>query len=43
MAADMPRHWLVSDMVWSQEPQRVRRLAPVPVYLVIETRQTVAR
>ena len=37
MAADPPQHWLVANMVWSQEPQRVRRLAPVPVYLVIET------
>jgi nucleotide-binding universal stress UspA family protein len=35
MAADPPRHWLVSDMIWSQEPQRVRRLAEIPVYLVI--------
>jgi nucleotide-binding universal stress UspA family protein len=43
MAADPPQHWLVSNMAWSQEPQRVRRLAPVPVYLVIEGPQTVAR
>jgi nucleotide-binding universal stress UspA family protein len=39
MAADPPLHWFVSNMVWSQEPYRVRRLAPVPVYLVIETEQ----
>jgi nucleotide-binding universal stress UspA family protein len=36
MAADPPQHWLVSNMAWSQEPQRIRRLSPVPVYLVIE-------
>ena len=36
MAADPPQHWLISNMVWSQDPYRVRRLAPVPVYLVIE-------
>jgi nucleotide-binding universal stress UspA family protein len=38
MAADPPQHWLVSNMIWSQEPHRVRRLAPVPVYLVIEAK-----
>lgn len=43
MAADPPQHWLISNMVWSQEPHRVRRLAPVPVYLVIETKQTIGR
>jgi nucleotide-binding universal stress UspA family protein len=37
MAADTPLHWLVSNLVWSQEPYRVRRLASVPVYLVIES------
>jgi nucleotide-binding universal stress UspA family protein len=36
MAADPPQHWFVSGMVWSQEPQRVRRLASIPVYLVID-------
>ena len=41
MAADPPQHWLISNMVWSQEPYRVRRLAPVPVYLVIDDQQTV--
>jgi nucleotide-binding universal stress UspA family protein len=40
MAADPPQHWLVSGMIWSQEPYRVRRMASVPVYLVIEKRQT---
>jgi nucleotide-binding universal stress UspA family protein len=34
MAADAPRHWLVSNLLWSHEPYRVRRLARVPVYLV---------
>lgn len=40
MAADPPRHWLVSDMIWSQEPYRVRRLAPTPVYLVVEKQRS---
>jgi nucleotide-binding universal stress UspA family protein len=35
MAADPPRHWLVADMFWSQEPYRVRRRAGMPVYLVV--------
>ena len=43
MAADPPLHWFVSNMVWSQEPYRVRRLAPIPVYLVVESPPTVAR
>ena len=34
MAADPPRSRLVADMMWSQEPYRVRRRARVPVYLV---------
>lgn len=36
MGADPPLQWFLSNMVWSQEPYRVRRLAPVPVYLVID-------
>ncbi len=36
MAADPPIHWFLSNMAWSQEPYRVRRLSPVPVYLVTE-------
>jgi len=36
MAADPPRHWLIAGMIWSQEPHRVRRLAPIPVHLVVE-------
>lgn len=34
MAADADRRRLVGDMLWSQEPQRVRRRATVPVFLV---------
>ncbi len=36
MGADGPRHWVINDMIWSQEPYRIRRLAPMPVYLVEE-------
>jgi nucleotide-binding universal stress UspA family protein len=36
MAADPDRNRLVGDMIWSQEPQRVRRKARVPVFLVVE-------
>jgi nucleotide-binding universal stress UspA family protein len=34
MAADAPRNRLVADLMWSQEPYRVRRRARIPVYLV---------
>lgn len=34
MAADPDRNRIVGDMIWSQEPQRVRRRANVPVFLV---------
>jgi nucleotide-binding universal stress UspA family protein len=34
MAADPDRNRLVGDMLWTQEPQRVRRRAKVPVLLV---------
>ena len=34
MAADPPRHWLIADLLWSQEPYRVRRRSPIPVHLV---------
>jgi len=37
MAADPPRNRLLEDLMWSQEPQRVRRRAKVPVYLVQES------
>jgi nucleotide-binding universal stress UspA family protein len=36
MAAPLPRHWLIADFIWEQEPYRVRRLAESPVYLVVE-------
>lgn len=34
MAADPPRNPLVGNLLWSQEPQRVRRRSRVPVYLI---------
>jgi nucleotide-binding universal stress UspA family protein len=34
MSADPPRNAFLGDLMWSQEPQRVRRRSPVPVYLV---------
>jgi len=34
MAADPPRNRFVADLMWSQEPYRVRRRAKVPVHLV---------
>jgi nucleotide-binding universal stress UspA family protein len=36
MAADPDRPRFVADLMWSQEPQRVRRRARVPVLLVEE-------
>ncbi len=36
MAADRDRNRVVGDLIWSQEPQRVRRKARVPVFLVLE-------
>lgn len=36
MAAPPPRHWFVADFIWEQEPYRVRRLAELPVYLIVE-------
>jgi nucleotide-binding universal stress UspA family protein len=36
MAADPDRGRIVGDMLWTQEPQRVRRRAKVPVFLVTE-------
>jgi nucleotide-binding universal stress UspA family protein len=41
MAADPPRHALVRDFLWSQEPYRVRRKARIPVHLVVD--EAVAR
>ena len=34
MSADEPRSRFAGNFMWSQEPQRVRRRADVPVYLV---------
>jgi len=34
MTADPPRNVLLADLMWSQEPQRVRRRSQLPVYLV---------
>jgi nucleotide-binding universal stress UspA family protein len=36
MPADPARNRLVADMMWSQEAYRVRRRAPLPVYLVVD-------
>jgi nucleotide-binding universal stress UspA family protein len=36
MAADPDRNRLAGDFVWSQEPQRVRRRAKLPVFLVLD-------
>jgi nucleotide-binding universal stress UspA family protein len=36
MAADPDRNRIVGDMMWSQEPQRVRRRAKLPVFLVTD-------
>jgi nucleotide-binding universal stress UspA family protein len=36
MAADPDRNRVTGDLLWSQEPQRVRRRAKVPVFLVVE-------
>jgi nucleotide-binding universal stress UspA family protein len=34
MGADPPRNRILGDLMWSQEPYRVRRRARVPVYLI---------
>jgi nucleotide-binding universal stress UspA family protein len=34
MAADPARNRILADLMWSQEPYRVRRRARIPVYLV---------
>jgi nucleotide-binding universal stress UspA family protein len=39
MAADPDRNRVVGNLMWTQEPQRVRRRAKVPVYLVVEEAQ----
>jgi len=35
LGADAPRHWIVADMLWSQEPYRIRKKAKLPVHLVL--------
>jgi nucleotide-binding universal stress UspA family protein len=35
MGADPDRVRLISDMLWEQEPQRVRRRSKIPVYLAL--------
>ena len=34
MGADAQRAWVVGNLMWSQEPYRVRRRAPIPTHLV---------
>jgi nucleotide-binding universal stress UspA family protein len=41
MAADPPRHRLIADLIWSQEPYRVQRRARVPVHLVVPNQNSV--
>ena len=36
MGADPDRNRFAGDMMWSQEPQRVRRKAKIPVFLVFD-------
>jgi nucleotide-binding universal stress UspA family protein len=36
MAADPDRNRVVGDLLWSQEPQRVRRRSKLPVILVVD-------
>ena len=36
MGADPDRNRVVGDFSWSQEPQRVRRQAKIPVFLVFD-------
>jgi nucleotide-binding universal stress UspA family protein len=36
MAADPPRNRLLANMMWSQEPYRVKRRARIPVHLVVD-------
>jgi nucleotide-binding universal stress UspA family protein len=36
MAADPDRNRVLGDFIWSQEPQRVRRRAKIPVFLVVD-------
>ncbi|MBI4696779.1 MAG: universal stress protein [Gammaproteobacteria bacterium] len=43
MSADAPRHWLIADFMWSQEPYRVRRKSKLPVYLLVDDTAASAR
>jgi nucleotide-binding universal stress UspA family protein len=36
MTADLAPSWLVRGLLWSHEPYRVRRLAKLPVHLVVD-------
>jgi len=36
MAAEPDRNRLIADFLWTQEPQRVRRKAKIPVFLVVD-------
>jgi nucleotide-binding universal stress UspA family protein len=38
MTADPDRNRFVGDLLWTQEPQRVRRKARLPVFLVLDQR-----
>jgi nucleotide-binding universal stress UspA family protein len=38
MTGDPPRHRLIADFLWSQEPYRVQRSAEVPVHVVVGDR-----
>ena len=38
MTGDPPRHRLIADFLWSQEPYRVQRRAKVPVNVVVGDR-----
>ncbi len=43
MGAEPPRSALIGNLLWSQEPHRVRRRARVPVHLVMEPARAGAR
>jgi nucleotide-binding universal stress UspA family protein len=36
MSADPDRNRIVGNALWTQEPQRVRRKAKIPVYLIVD-------
>jgi nucleotide-binding universal stress UspA family protein len=38
MTADPDRNRFIADFMWTQEPQRVRRRARLPVFLVVDER-----